>query len=89
MWLFKPYLEGSILPENKPSKMVREGEIGITNQAAKNAGLIGIKLEEDERYGPSGESFKATNIIGRLIDLEKLGMLKEGDYLYIREVRSD
>ena len=89
MWLFKPYLEGSILPENKPSKVVRGGEIGITNQAAKSTGLIGIKLEEDERYGPSGEGFKATNIIGRLIDLEKLGALKEGDYLYTREVRSD
>jgi len=85
MWLFQPNLTGLILPENKPSEKVFKGEIGVTNQAAKRMGMIGIKLENDEKYGPSGETFKATNIIGRLLEIDKLKKLKEKDVLYIRD----
>ena len=85
MWLFKPSLTGLILPENKPSEKVFKGEIGVTNQAAKRMGMIGIKLDDDEKYGPSGETFQATNIIGRMLDIDKLRDLKENDLLYIRE----
>jgi len=44
-----------------------------------------IKLEDDNRYGPTGEVFKATNIIGRVLEMNKLKRLKENDILYIRE----
>ncbi|HNR58152.1 MAG: methanogenesis marker 3 protein [Methanothrix sp.] len=89
--LFKPVISATsykeILPENKPVDVVRAGEIGVTNQAAKNAGLVGVKLEDDPRYGPSGEKFLATNIVGRILDLEKLRDVKEEETVYVLEVR--
>lgn len=89
--LFKPAISATsykeILPENKPHELVRAGEIGVTNQAAKNAGLVGVKLEDDPKYGPSGEKFLATNIVGRVIDLEKLRDVKEEETVYVLEVR--
>ncbi|MGC9514666.1 methyl-coenzyme M reductase-associated protein Mmp3 [Methanocrinis sp.] len=89
--LFKPTISATsykeILPENKPAEVVRAGEIGITNQAAKNAGLVGVKLVDDPKYGPSGEKFLATNIVGRILDLEKLRDVKEEETVYVLEVR--
>ncbi len=89
--LFKPVISATsykeILPENTPVDVVRAGQIGVTNQAAKNAGLVGVKLEDDPRYGPSGEKFLATNIVGRILDLEKLRDVKEEETVYVLEVR--
>jgi len=89
--LFKPAISATsykeILPENKPVEVVRAGEIGVTNQAAKNAGLVGVKLVDDPKYGPSGEKFLATNIVGRILDLEKLRDVKEEETVYVLEVR--
>ncbi|UEC42701.1 MAG: hypothetical protein METHAR1v1_810002 [Methanothrix sp.] len=89
--LFKPAISATsykeILPENKPGDLVRAGEIGVTNQAAKNAGLVGVKLEDDPKYGPSGEKFLATNIVGRILDPEKLRDVKEEETVYVLEVR--
>ena len=48
---------------------------------------IGRKLVDDKRYGPSGEKFEATNIIGRVLDPEKLKDVLEGETVYIKEVR--
>ncbi len=89
--LFKPAISATsykeILPENKPVDVVRAGEIGVTNQAARNAGLVGVKLVDDPKYGPSGEKFLATNIVGRILDLEKLRAVKEEETVYVLEVR--
>ncbi len=89
--LFKPVIAATsykeILPEIKPKGVVKAGEIGVTNQAAKNAGLIGVKLEDDSKYGPSGEKFLATNIVGRILDLEKLRDVEEEETVYVLEVR--
>lgn len=89
--LFKPAISATsykeILPENKPTEVVRAGEIGVTNQAARNAGLVGVKLVDDPKYGPSGEKFLATNIVGRILDLEKLRDVKEEETVYVLEVR--
>jgi putative methanogenesis marker protein 3 len=89
--LFKPAISATsykeILPENKPVDMVRAGEIGVTNQAAKNAGLVGVKLQDDPRYGPSGEKFLATNIVGRILAREKLRNVREEETVYVLEVR--
>ena len=49
--------------------------------------MVGGKLAEDKRYGPSGEKFEATNIIGRVLEPEKLRDVKEGETVYILEVR--
>lgn len=89
--LFKPAIEATsykeILPENKPTGPVPAGSIGISNQVAKKVGLVGVRLVEDKRYGPSGEKFEATNIIGRVLDPEKLRDVGEDEVVYVREVR--
>ncbi|HUI39706.1 MAG TPA: methanogenesis marker 3 protein, partial [Methanothrix sp.] len=89
--LFKPEMEATsykeLLPENKPTGPVPAGSIGVSNQVAKKIGLVGVKLVEDRRYGPSGEKFEATNIIGRVLEPEKLEDVKEGETIYVLEVQ--
>ena len=89
--LFKPEIEAvsykDLLPENKPSGVVPAGSIGVSNQVSKKIGLVGVRLTEDKRYGPSGEKYEATNIIGRVLEPEKLKDVKEGETIYIMEVR--
>lgn len=74
-----------IFPENSPTKTVLAGEIGVTNQAAKRAGMVGVKTADDNLFGPTGERFNSTNIIGRILDIEKLDKLKDGAIMYIIE----
>lgn len=74
-----------LMPENIPKKIVLAGEIGVTNQAAKRVGYIGIKLEDSDLFGPTGEKFNATNIIGKILNPEKLKYINENDVLYIQE----
>lgn len=74
-----------LMPENIPSQKVEACEVGVTNQASKQYGIIGVKTIDDERYGPTGEKFYATNIIGKVMDPEKLGDLKQGDIIYVME----
>ena len=89
--LFKPEIDAvsykELLPENKPTGPVPAGSIGISNQVAKKIGLVGVKLLEDKRYGPSGEKFEATNVIGRVLEPEKLKDVTEGETIYVLEVR--
>lgn len=89
--LFKPVVDAvrykELLPENKPIGTVPAGSIGVSNQISKKIGLVGVKLADDRRYGPSGEKFEATNIIGRVLDQEKLKDVKEGETVYVLEVR--
>jgi putative methanogenesis marker protein 3 len=73
-------------PENTPKGKVNAGEIGVTNQAAKRYGMVGIKLLDDEKYGPTGEKFESTNIIGKVLEPERLKGFKVDDIIYIREV---
>jgi len=81
-----PEVKKEILPENIPKEIVSAGEIGVTSQAAKYAQMIGVKLTDDSRYGPSGEKFAYTNIIGKVIDLDKLRDIGDGDTVYVTEV---
>ncbi|NPV62527.1 MAG: methanogenesis marker 3 protein [Methanotrichaceae archaeon] len=89
--LFRPVIQAvsykELLPENKPTGPVPAGSIGISNQVAKKIGLVGVRLVEDKRYGPSGEKFEATNIVGRVLEPEKLKDVKEGETVYVLEVR--
>ena len=75
-----------IIPENTPKTKVLAGDIGVTNQAAKRYGMIGVRLIDDDKYGPSGEKFECTNIIGKVVEPERLKIVEEGDTIYIREV---
>jgi UPF0288 family protein (methanogenesis marker protein 3) len=74
-----------ILPENVPQGKVAAGELGVTNQAAKRHGMVGVKLEDDDMFGPTGEKFTSTNIIGRILEPEKLKGMKDGDIMYVIE----
>ena len=89
-FLFKSEKEAQaykeINPENIPKNEVKAGEIAVTNQAAKRYGMIGVKLVDDAKYGPTGEKFECTNIIGKVIDPDRLKGMKKGDIVYIREV---
>ncbi len=73
-----------IFPENTPKKTI-SGEIGVTNQAAKRAGMIGVKISDDDLFGPTGERFANTNIIGKILEIEKLKHFKDGDVMYVLE----
>ncbi len=75
-----------INPENTPKTKVTAGEIAVTNQAAKRYGMIGVKLVDDPKYGPTGEKFECTNIIGTVIEPQRLKGIKQGEIIYIREV---
>ncbi|MDF1557000.1 MAG: methanogenesis marker 3 protein [ANME-2 cluster archaeon] len=78
-----------IMPENTPKDLVLAGEVGVTNQASKMYGIIGVKTIDDQRYGPTGEKFHCTNIIGKVIDVEKLLAFNQGDIVYVKEVKQD
>jgi UPF0288 family protein (methanogenesis marker protein 3) len=72
-------------PENSPEKYIG-GTIGITNMSRKNVGLIGVRFDDNEEFGPTGEKFNATNIIGRITKgIENLKKIKEGDTVYVTE----
>ncbi|WP_296887452.1 methanogenesis marker 3 protein [uncultured Methanobrevibacter sp.] len=82
-------LAKGLVPENNPVDVVNECEIGITNMASKSAGLIGIRFEPNLEFGPTAESFNATNIVGKMVtNTEGLEELKEGVVVYVRESMS-
>ncbi len=75
-----------LIPENLPEKMVKSKTLGVTNMSTKHAGLIGIRLSDSEKYGPTGENLISTNIIGQVIEgLDVLKKAKENDTIYLME----
>ncbi|MBQ6098479.1 MAG: methanogenesis marker 3 protein [Methanobrevibacter sp.] len=75
-----------LIPENNPVDKVIRGQIGITNMSAKSAGLIGVRFEDNVEFGPTAETFGATNIVGDIVsDYEYLEKLKEGVVVYVTE----
>lgn len=82
-------LAKGLVPENNPVDVVNECEIGITNMSSKSAGLIGVRFEPNREFGPTADSFGATNIIGKMVaNTEGLEDLKEGVVVYVRESMS-
>ncbi|MDR2944751.1 MAG: methanogenesis marker 3 protein [Methanosarcinales archaeon] len=77
-----------IMPENTPKGSVKAYDIGITNQSAKRMGYIGVRLADETMFGPTGEKFEATNIIGRVLNPENLKNISEGDTIYIQEINA-
>jgi putative methanogenesis marker protein 3 len=79
-----------LIPENTfiNEKGVARGEIGVTNMARPNRGLIGVRLEPSNEFGPTGEEEHGTNMSGSVVsDLNALmSGLKEGDIVYVRQV---
>ena len=87
--LFKPAIDPGtrIVPENQPVDEAPAAALAITNDSRKGTGLVGVRLSANKEFGPTSEPFDGTNIIGRVIDKEKLKKVKERETVYIREVR--
>jgi putative methanogenesis marker protein 3 len=87
--LFRPEIPTGfkINPENSPVDEAPAACLGITNDSRKNAGLVGVRLSANREFGPTSEPFEGTNMIGRVIDTDKLKKVKEREKVYIREVR--
>jgi len=75
-----------LIPEKLPDGQVNAWEICVSNTACKNVGNIGIRFEDNSEFGPTGESFKSTNVIGRVVSgFDNLKAFKEGDTVYVKE----
>ena len=87
--LFRPEIpKGTrINPENMPKEEAPAAGLAITNDSRKNAGLAGVRLSANREFGPTSEPFEGTNMIGRVIDTDKLKKVRERENVYIREVR--
>lgn len=87
--LFKPAIDAGtkITPENSPVGESPPAVLGITNDSRKGSGIVGVRLSANTEFGPTSEPFEGTNIIGRVIDTDKLKKLKERETVYIREVK--
>ncbi len=87
--LFKPDIPPGMKlnPENTPKDESPAAALGITNDSRNGAGLVGVRLSANKEFGPTSEPFEGTNIIGRVIDTEKLKKVREKETVYIREVK--
>lgn len=78
-----------LVPENIPVDISKKGDVGVTNMSRQHKGLVGVRLKDDESYGPTGEEFDGTNLIGR-IDLEKVKIdFNSEKSIYIKEVKKN
>ena len=87
--MFKPEIPVGIKinPENAPVDEAPAAGLAITNDSRKGAGLVGVRLSANREFGPTSEPFDGTNMIGRVIDTEKVRKVKEREKVYIREVK--
>ncbi len=73
-----------LIPENTPKDVVQAGQIGLTNMSRRHIGMLGVRFEDNQEFGPTGEPFQGTNIIGRVVKgMEHLEKYKEGDTIYV------
>ena len=76
-----------INPENTPKDEVPAASLAITNDSRKGSGIVGVRLSANKEFGPTSEPFEGTNLIGHVIDTDKLKNVKEREKMYIREVK--
>ncbi|MDR0438947.1 MAG: methanogenesis marker 3 protein [Methanocalculaceae archaeon] len=90
MYLFKPKFASNIniIPENVPKQSVPPYVLAITNDARKARGMTGVRNVANKEYGPTGEPFDGTNVIGTVLDIDKLPLIKDGSIVFIREMKS-
>jgi putative methanogenesis marker protein 3 len=73
-----------LIPENTPKGCVKKGEIGITNMSRRQIGVVGVRFEDNDEFGPTGEPFLGTNIIGNVVQgIENLEKFKQGETVYV------
>ena len=87
--LFKPKIARGvgIIPENVPTGEVPAFTLAITNDSRRGAGMVGVRATPNAEFGPTSEPLAGTNIIGKVLDAEKLDQMREGATIYVREVK--
>jgi putative methanogenesis marker protein 3 len=83
-------LAADLYPEKQTEGSLR-GDVAITNMSRPQRGLMGIRLEDSQEFGPTGEEYQGANVLGRFVgDLKALMKgIEEGDIVYIRELRPE
>lgn len=78
-------------PENEFKATASRGDLGATNMSRPNCGLLGIRLDASEEFGPTGEERHGTNLLGRFAsDLDAfMKDINDGDIIYIREMEPE
>lgn len=73
--------------ENIPEEgtEVPAGTLAMTNDSRKMVGMVGIRTESNDEFGPTSEPFSGTNIIGTVNNLDIVQKIKEGEIVYFRE----
>jgi putative methanogenesis marker protein 3 len=76
-----------LYPERQFEVRSVRGDVAITNMSRPQKGLLGIRLEESEEFGPTGEEAQGANLLGRFVgDLDALMKdISEGDIVYVRQ----
>ena len=76
------------IPRESDFKHAMAGALGVTNALRRLTGTIGIRLQESDTYGPTGESLEGTNIIGQILSgLDFLEKSDTGDIIWLMEVK--
>ena len=84
MFKGNPLESKNLIPENIPQGCVKAGEIGITYMSRRQIGVVGVRFENNDEFGPTGEPFQGTNIIGSIVKgIENLEKFKQGDTVYV------
>lgn len=76
----------NVIPENVPVSTVDAGVFAMTNDSCKGVGIVGVRSVPSSEFGPTSEPFSGTNIIGTVIDMDKIAGLEEGEVVFFREV---
>ncbi|MBT8507086.1 hypothetical protein AZH53_01405 [Methanomicrobiaceae archaeon CYW5] len=87
VYLFQPEVSKKTIihRENLPEGEVPANILAMTNDSRKTAGLVGVRTVPSAEFGPTSEPMESTNIIGKILDPEKLKGLREGKPVYLRE----
>jgi len=84
-----PKEAADLVPEGTFEKSSSRGEIAVTNMSRPSRGLIGLRLQNSEDFGPTGEERYGTNVVGCVVSSmdELVRDLHDGDVVYVREVK--
>ena len=77
----------NLLPENIPVSSVEAGVLAMTNDSCRGVGIVGVRSVSSTEFGPTSEPFSGTNMIGTVLEMEKIAGLEEGEMVFFKEVR--
>ncbi|NLB01439.1 MAG: methanogenesis marker 3 protein [Methanomicrobiales archaeon] len=89
VFLFKPKIGKGvgIIPENTPTGEVPAYTLAMTNDSRRGTGMVGVRTAANAEFGPTSEPLTGTNIIGKVLDAGGLAGMREGETVYVREVK--